>query len=804
MKEKTVRIVSGSYSRADEGVNIELFGKTENEESITLIYEDFRPYFELVEPPEDVIEDLKEDEEIREIVDEELWVDGESRSCKKIICTYPWKVPGYRKKLKDRCKVLAADIPFVHRFIYDLDLGSTVLAKGDMIEEGSYTTDRVMKVQGFEETEPIKPEFRVLSFDIENSLDDDSIFTIACVLKGAETKETESFDGGEKEIIEKFQQYVLDKDPDIITGYNINGYDLPLLKERVEEIDLDELRLGRDRDKLRKKSNRYWTVNGRIIADAWWSVKSELNLKRETLNHVSKELLNEEKDDVDPSEIDDEWEENPEKVKRYCVKDAELALEILLELEVLDKAMDMGTVARLPVEEGLNPRTSTLVDSILIRKADRNDIGVPLTSHGGKGSKIKGGYVHSVDPGLYHWVSVLDFKSMYPSIIIQNNICFTTISKSGEIESPTGVKFVSPEKKKGLLPEILEDLMKERDEVKEKMKKAEGKKERYFRGLQNAIKVLMNSFYGVFASSFYRFTNPDIGESITASARENIKKLIEELQDEDIKVIYSDTDSVFFQSPKSDLEDTIEISERIAEEYSREEIILEFEKVLNPFFSHGRKKRYVGRIIWPEEDMLVRGYELRRSDSFEAQDRALREIFQYILDDDIEGAIERAKDWIEELRRGEVDLENLVISRTCKKFSRYKNPESMPNVQAAKKMKELDYKFTPGMKVSWIVIDASQTPQKVEPWLPDHKFEEEPDWEYYARRIAKTLARVTEVFSWDEKALLSGTKQSDLFSDEFAEKDVGDKKKPDEEEEKRKEGSKKIDKSEEVTLEDFT
>ncbi len=796
MKERIVRIISGSYRRSEDGVEIELFGKTVEKRSITLLYEDFDPYFQLVEPPEDVIKELENDDEIKKIVDKELWIDGETKECKEVVCTYPWKVPGYRKKFKKRCEVLAADIPFVQRFIYDLDLTSTVKVQGRIIDDADYTTDEVIEVSKFQKDDPKKPELSILSLDIENSLKSNEILTIGSVLEQENGREKKSFDGDEEEILKDFQRYILEKDPDIITGYNINGYDLPLMKERAEELGLEDIKMGRDGGELRKKGKRYWSATGRIIADAWWSVRSELNLKRETLDHVSKELLGEEKDDVDPSEIDREWQENPDKVKEYCVKDAELALDILKELEVIDKAMDMGTVARLPVEEGLNPRTSTLVDSILIRKADENSIGVPLTSHGGKRSKIKGGYVHSVEPGLYHWVSVLDFKSMYPSIIIKNNICFTTLSKKGDVKSPTGTKFLSPEQKKGILPDILEDLMDERDEVKEKMRQSEGKEERYYRGLQNAIKVLMNSFYGVFASSFYRFTDPKIGESITAFARENIKELIEEIKEEGLKVIYSDTDSVFFRSPEEDLDDTIEISERIAEDYSSDEIILEFEKVLNPFFTHGMKKRYVGKVIWPEEDILVRGYELRRSDSFEAQDEALREIFEYVLDDDVEGAVERAKRWIEEVRRGEVDKEKLVISRTCKKFSSYKNPDSMPNVQAAKKMLEKDYKFTPGMKVSWIVVDAENTPQEVEPWLPDLEFKEEPDWGYYAKRIAKTLARVTEVFGWDQKDLLSGNKQSDLFSSKFAdaaeEDEIGEEK-----------DDKELKENEEVTLEDF-
>lgn len=801
MSERTVRILSGSYTRSDDGVTIELFGRTDKGKTITLLYEDFRPYFKLVEPPQECIEELESEGEIVDIESEVLWVDGEEKDCKRVICKHPWKVPGYRKRLKDRCRVLAADIPFVQRFIYDYDLSSTISAEGELVENIKYTTEEVMNVEGFENEEPIKPEVSILSFDIENSLEDDRLLTIGCVLDKEDGRETLSIDGSEAEIIEEFQNYVQEKDPDVITGYNINGYDLPKLEERAEDIGIEEIKIGRDKGKLRKKGNRYWSANGRIIADAWWSVKSELNLKRETLNHVAEELLGEEKDDVDSSEIDEEWRSDAEKVKKYCVKDAELALDVLKELEVLSKAMDMGTVAKLPVDEGLNPRTSTLVDSILIRKAEENDVGVPLTSHSGKGGKIKGGYVHSVEPGLYHWVSVLDFKSMYPSIIIQNNICFTTISPEGEIESPTSARFLSPERKKGLLPVILEELMEERDEVKEKMRKSEGKEERYYRGLQNAIKVLMNSFYGVFASSFYRFTDPEIGESITAFARENIKQLIEELQEDNLKVIYSDTDSVFFQSPEEDLEKTIDISKKIAEDYSREAIILEFEKILNPFFSHGKKKRYVGKVIWPEEDMLVRGYELRRSDSFQAQDDALREIFEYILDDDVEGAVERAKEVIKEVKDGQVGMEKLVISRTCKRFSYYKNPDSMPNVQAAKKMKELGHKFTPGMKVSWIVTNADKTPQEVEPWLPDYDIEKEADWNYYAERIAKTLSRVTEVFGWDEEALLAGNKQSDLFSGEFDSGDDEDQQ--DDTQKKKKPDDKDIDKKDEVTLEDF-
>ncbi|MFO7991744.1 MAG: DNA polymerase domain-containing protein [Thermoplasmata archaeon] len=799
MEKEKVRIINGSYRSINDGVMIELYGKTEKGESITLLYQGFRPYFYLVEPPFDLLDEFKKDEEIRGFEDEELWVEGEIKDCKKVICTYPWKVPKYRNKARKYCKVLAADIPFIQRFIYDMDLGASVTSLGDYVDLERYTTDKIMKVEKFEGCETIKPPLKYLSFDIENSIENETIHTICGVIeekRGFDSDEEKErgrkefkLSGSEKDILKEFQGIVNEEDPDIITGYNINGYDIPVILKRLKKLGMGELKIGRDDSEVKDIGNRIWGVNGRVIADAWWSVRTELNLKRETLNHVSEELLGEHKDDVDPLKIDEEWEDNPDKVMEYCLKDADLALKILYELESIDKAMDMATVSKLPLDEGLNGRTSTLIDSILIREADKEGVGVPLTHHRKKTGKIKGGYVHSIEPGLYHWVSVLDFKSMYPSIIIENNICFTTLSKSGDIESPNGVKYLSPEEKEGLLPGLLRKLMDERDEVKQKMKESEGDKKDYYQGLQSAIKILMNSFYGVFASTFYRFTDPRIGESITAFARKNIKKLIENLESEGFQVIYSDTDSVFFQNTEDDLDSVLEQSKKIADNYTQGDMVLEFEKVLDPFFSHGRKKRYVGKVIWPEEGMLVRGYELRRSDSFEAQNEALEDVFDRILNDDIDGAVEVAKSWIKRTREGDIPPKKLIISRSCKKFSRYVNPDSMPNVQAARKMEKKGYRFTPGMKVSWVVIDGENTPQEVEPWLPDSELEGEPDREYYARRIAKTISRVTDVFGWNQESLMYGNKQSNLFSSDF------------ENDDKNERGPERTD--ENVTLEDF-
>ncbi|UCE72845.1 MAG: DNA polymerase II [Methanomassiliicoccales archaeon] len=792
-----VRILTGSYIVEDGKPVVELFGKTRDDRSITVRYKGFLPYFHVIATQDEVASFLGEDPDILDMKNISLLHNGKEKEATKVTVRIPATVPRYRSKLQSKYTVLAADIPFQHRFIYDLDLGSCIRVMGNEVTADDFTTDLVVEADKFEECEPFKPNLKILSFDIENSLKDGRIFTICCVIESQGKMEKEQLKGEETAIIQDWIEVIKKYDPDVITGYNIDGYDLPVILDRASKLGLDELPIGRNLKPAKSVDKRFWRLNGRIIADAWWNVKRELRPKKETLSHIAETLLGQKKDDVDPKKIDEEWDNNPDKVVEYCLQDARLALNILKKIRVLGKAMDLATVSKLPLDDAINGRTSTFIDSILIREADRANAAVPLSGGKGGREKIEGGYVHSIEPGLYDMVCVLDFKSMYPSLIIANNICFTTLDPDGSIKSPVGVHFLSKKKREGLVPRVLIRLMKDRDEFKAKMKLAKKKGDEesfvYYNGLQEAVKVLMNAIYGVFASSFYRFTNRDIGSSITAFARQSVKKLIAKLEKEGLKVIYSDTDSVFFESPKKDLPDTVKFGEKTAKRFSVGGAVLEFERVLDPLFSHGKKKRYVGKVVWPEEGMMVRGYEIRRTDAFDLQSEALTHIFQEVLKRDPDEAVSTAKKIVNDILKGEVEKEKLVISRTVKPERSYVNPDRMVNVLVARKLKEMGYEFVPGMKVSWIVTNSKKTPQEVEPYIDGRIFEGEPDWEYYAKRVAMTIARVTEVFGWDERTLLGGGKQKTLFSEEFessTKKKSKDKGKP-----------KKSDKK--LTIEDF-
>src|SRR5947209_6030444 len=785
-----VRIITASYRREpvdgpeDPQVPvIQLFGRTREGKSIAIEYSGFKPYFFVIAPPQALRGAFARDKQVVAFEDVTLEVEGRPTPCARVVLRQPWKTPEYREKArKFGSTPLEADIPFQHRFIYDMDLGAAVRIIGTPADPaGRYTTELFVVAERFEPCDPFRPALRILSFDIENSIRDGHIFCIGVAYREGGEIKTRILTGNEKEIIERFVKLIWELDPDIISGYNIDGYDLPVLVERSAKHGMQRLQLARDHSSFFHLGERFWRLDGRILTDVWWAVRAEMRPKQETLDYVAKHLLGVGKHELQRRKIDEEWEADRDKVIRYCINDAELSLKILERVRRIEKTLDLAAVSKLPLEDVLHGRTSNLIDSILIRAADRARVAVPMMKmRGGRVEQIEGGYVHSLQPGLYEWVISLDFRAMYPSLIIENNICFTTVSPAGTIESPTGAKFLSAEVKKGLLPVILASLMKDRQEVRAKMREATGPQmKEFYDGLQAAIKILMNAFYGVLASSFYRFNDPKVGASITAFARERIKGIIGELETDGVKVVYADTDSVFFQSPTPGLEPSLEFARKTAERFSRGRISMEVDKVYRSLFSHGRKKRYAGKVAWPTDgEIVVRGYEIRRTDAFDLQSEAQLLVFDKILDNDPEGAIDLAKRIVAEVRAGTPPLTNpekdpiemLVISRTVKEENQYVNPDSMSNVIAARKLGEMGEEFMPGMKVSWIVTDHKKSPMEVEPYLSGRKFGKAPDWEYYARRVAQTLAYVTEVYGWDEKALFSGTQpaqQKSLFSDEF-------------------------------------
>jgi DNA polymerase I len=866
-------IISGRYHSIDAENKaqqprtiIEVFGRCEDGRSICLLISGMVPTFEITplsawkegqEVPQhflDKLERLETNEDIRSISGPVMKLtDLGMRPIWSVTARQPFVVPGLRKSLeKQSWQIFAGDIPFLNRLFLDNGLSMHIKACGDIIDSrdiigedsesrkkviqaggaGRYAVDITVscKVEDLSDSDPFQVPFKVFSFDLETSIEHERVLCAAAWIEDMSngTRQEFSFKGDETHIMEQLTLVVRGQDPDVITGYNIDNFDLPKLNDRMNvqtkkldwrkraalfgwgRVEQSEAEHKRNRTGLipRRQSNRAWNVAGRSIVDAWWQARMSLKPQRETLSYVSKLLFPDDterhKMDVDASKMDHEWAERPDVVMEYCIRDAALPIDILNELQVLRRKEAVAAVAKVSFDTAANGSTSQLVDSLIIRLADANNVAVPLTgSAEAKEGQITGGYVHDVAAGLHPWISVLDFKSMYPSIMIGNNICYTTRIDPVQSDqpaddepvytAPTGARFRHQSVRKGLVPTLLETLMAQRDvhkgELKLAIQEGDSAKQVFHDSMQYAVKILMNTFYGVFASGFYRFTHRDLGSSITAWARFNIKDIISQLEAEGHHVVYSDTDSIFVRSPvpegspsnlkeqdiidakagdedaqqKSDAwnlakKTMIDFGLEIAERYSKDSAVLEYEKGLSVFFSHGAKKRYVGQVVWPNEEMLIRGYETQRTDSFSYLTKTMKELFSYALEDEGDELVKCALERVKALKENQVDTTELILAKSCKghvnkdgsiDFSKhYARPDSMAQVRVARARIKIGLGFTSGMKVSYVVTDASVSPMKVEPWLEN---EQEGgisayDGRFYAERLAAALGRITEAF----------------------------------------------------------
>ena len=855
-------IVSGSYQSIDSPsprTVVELWCRAEEGHSVLLLVHGLRPYFDIAvrgAPDHEYLPDLESVREIAEVMEVSepvmKWTRHGVKRHWRVYADQPYSVRRLRKKLED-WEVTSADIPFQNRLMLDLDLGPHISARGDVLwagerapgavknisntdlqlaEEtvvkeggsGIYPVDMILSCNlgGLSRTEPFAAPFVTFSFDLETSIATNRILCAAAVIDRAGKRSEHQFRGEEREIMEGLTALVREQDPDFVTGYNIDNFDLPRMEERAEVISprpkyTRSPLFGWGRVPMKegegkrifptRQQNRVWRIPGRIPMDAWWQARQTLRPQRESLRYVSQLLWPEDDDmrklDVDASKMDEEWASRPDVVMEYCVRDTHLPLDILGHLKAIARKEALASVSLTAVETAANGTTSQWIDSLVMRLADKELIAVPMTNAGPrKRDQIAGGYVHEVEPGMEPWVVVLDFKSMYPSIMISNNICSTTLvtneddDKSHSVSPTTGTRYKSKEEMNGLVPRLLEDLMGKRDLYKRGMEEAQERNDSVeaflLDQLQYAVKILMNSFYGVFASSFYRFTHPDLGASITEWARHNIKEIISQVEEGGNDVIYSDTDSIFVKSPvdsgaptnrsedpmiskewEKAKEETLEFGDELASRFTREGAELEFETALSAFFSHGAKKRYVGRVVWPREEMLIRGYEVRRTDSFDLLSETMTEMFEMLLDGNTQGAVDMTKLAIDEIRGGDVDPSRLVISRSCKgKWnskknewdfdSVYANPDGLPYVRAAKQRIAAGLQFTPGMKVGYVITKPEGGDKKlgVKAWLVDEIGGEPPEYDtdYYAKRMAKSLGRVTEAFGQGEKELLDGAR----------------------------------------------
>jgi len=391
---------------------------------------------------------------------------------------------------------------------------------------------------------------------------------------------------------------------------------------------------------------------------------------------------------------------------------------------------------------------------------------------------LKGGFVLEPKKGLHtgNCIVVLDFKSLYPSIIMTYNICPTTILKDDSIneydESPVGVKFVKKEVREGIVPSVLEKLINQRTEVKKKMyQEKDPDSKRLLYAKQLALKIMANAFYGQLGYPKSRLYVIEVANSVTAFGRSIIQNTMKEIESKGFEIIYGDTDSVFVKVGTDDLDKAWEIGEKITKEIKLPgKLILELEKVFRSFLIQ-TKKRYAGWAFeknngeW-EDKIETKGIETVRRDWPDLTTETVHEVLKIILKEgDVKKAIKFVRGVVEKLSRGEIDLEKLAVTKSItKNIDKYDG--MLPHIELAKKMRERNPATapTPGERISFVIIRGNQMLSKraeSPDYIREHNLKIDSDY-YINNLLLPPLERIFSVIGVDKGELLGMGRQYNL------------------------------------------
>lgn len=541
---------------------------------------------------------------------------------------------------KSGIKTFEADLDPSRRFLMERFINAQIEVEGNSVENENYVSFTNPKIRPCEFT----PKLLIASIDIETGAKNNLLYSVAVHLSGktdgkkvfivSEEKvklpEYASSFKDEKELLQNFLQWIKEKDPDIIIGWHVIGFDLMFLERKCNElmIPFDIARAnGRVLLRQRKPRGYYASVTGRVIIDGPTALRTSFfTFEDYRLETVAQELLAEGKtitaDQDKVEEIERLFAEDKASLAEYNLKDAELVTSIFQKAGLIELSVRRSQLSGLLMDE-LGMMTAAF-DHFFLPKLHRAGYVAPNVKDIDSSGHAAGGYVMDPVPGIYDDVVVLDFKSLYPSIIQTFKIDPYSNLKShiDTTETLNGYKFSSTHH---FLPEFIDHLIGQRNLAKKKNDKQ----------LSQAIKILMNSFYGVMGSFGCRFYHPNLPNAITGTGHKLLLGSKDYLAEKGYEVIYGDTDSLFVKIKKGEGENAETVGQKIADDlnkYWSEKIQkeyglksyfeIEFEKYYRKFIltpargsETGAKKRYAGLIIENGKEKLeFVGMEFVRSD----------------------------------------------------------------------------------------------------------------------------------------------------------------------------------------------
>ena len=628
--------------------------------------------------------------------------------------------------VRDHFEHYEADILFPNRFLIDKDVKSGLRVPNAWSDDGS--TIRVHHEDVAATDATVTP--RVNTFDIEvddrNGFPEDGEEEIVCLTShdsyrdeyvcwlqvadatGA-TATTEDLDydpipdemdyrvevfEAEEAMLAAFLDYVTETDPDVMTGWNFEDFDAPYFLDRLDVLqspthdhDLDANRLSRVNEVWRSG----WggpDVKGRVVFDLLYAYKSrqftELDSYRldavgETELDVGKERYS--------GDIGDLWEQEPDRLLEYNLRDVELCVELDRKQDIVAFYDEVRTFVGCKLEDA--PTAGDTVDMYVLHKVHGE---FALPSKGQQESEdYEGGAVFDPITGVKENVTVLDLKSLYP-------MCMVTVNASPETKvdpdtydgdtyrAPNGTHF--RKEPDGMIREMVDELLGEREDKKALRNEHEPDTVEYetYDQQQAAVKVIMNSLYGVLGWDRFRLYDKEMGAAVTATGRDVIEYTEQAANEIGHSVAYGDTDSVMIElgpsvSTEEAIEQSFEIEEYINDaydEFARDELNvdldggeehrfqIEFEKLYRRFFQAGKKKRYAGHIVWKEgkdvDDVDITGFEYKRSDIAAVTKEVQKEVIERIVyGEDLENIRSYVSGVIDEFLAGEYSYGEIAI-----------------------------------------------------------------------------------------------------------------------------------------------
>jgi DNA polymerase-2 len=666
-----------------------------------------------------------------------------------------------------------SDVDPVRRYLMERFINAQMKVTGEAKVKTGITTFINPKIEPCE----VNPFFVIASLDIETSKNGNNLYSIAVHITGRKSEQKKvfiigkspkkfpeylSFYSSEVDLLQSFFEWFNFIDPDIIIGWHVIGFDLLFLDNKCKELNIN-FDIGRNgsRVTIRKRESRgyYASLPGRVIIDGPMALRTSFfNFEDYKLETVAQEILGVGKtitqEENKVKEIERLFEANKIGLAEYNIQDAVLVTEIFNKTGIIDLYVKRAQLSGLLIDQ-LAMMTAAF-DHFYLPKLHRYGYVAPDVSDLETTEHSAGGYVLDPLPGIYDNVAVLDFKSLYPSIIQTFKIdpLSNLLSHIDTIKTPEGFAFSATQH---FLPEFISHLMEQRAIAKKKNDKA----------LSQAIKILMNSFYGVMGSYGCRFYHPNLPSAITSTGRHLLLGSKYFLEKYGYKVIYGDTDSLFVLMIGGENIDYNKAGEKLAlllnnfwkdelrKKYKVESHLeIEFEKHYRKFIitpargsEAGAKKRYAGLIKkGGREEIEFVGLEFVRSDWTRLAKEFQIELYNKIFyDQEIDNWI---CSFVNRLKNGEFDDKLIYKKRLRKDVEEYlKNVP--PHVRAAKLLQD------PGDTVYYVITYRGPIPIQLK--------HDDIDYEHYIEKQLKPIADSVLGLLGKSFDSILGTDQMSLF-----------------------------------------